>query len=161
MFQGQNCLYTHSPNHSQLIMNISNTANQLVTPQLLKNSKFPKLIHTNPLNSIKIKCKLFTGVTSIISDKLQQCQEFGIQLVRTMEKQLFHMNLYPQTSQNNRGNIFMLEHSLFDLECNLNVVKGVFYMFPIFYEGKLFVRWNIVYINLLSFPHIPTNPFKN
>ena len=72
---------THASNHSQLIMNISNTANQLVTPQLLKISKVPKLIHTNPLNSIKIKCKLFTGETSIISDKLQQCQEFGIQLV--------------------------------------------------------------------------------
>ena len=121
-------------------MNISNITNQLVTPQLSKKSKIPKLIHTNPLNSIKIKCKLFTGETSIISDKLQQCQEFGIQLVITMKKQLFHMNLYPQTSQNNQGNIFMLEHSLSDLGCNLNVVKGVFYMLPLSYEGKLFVR---------------------
>ena len=78
-----------------------------------------------------------------------------------MEKQLFDMKLYPQTSQNNPENIFMFEHSLFDLGCNLNVVKGVFYMLPLFYEGKLFVRWNIIYINLLCFPHIPTNALEN
>ena len=122
-------------------MNILNIANQLVTPELLKMSKFPNLIYTNPLNTIKLKCKIFTGETSIISKKnLQQCEEFGIQLVITMQKQLFLMNLYPQTSQNNPGNIFMLEHSLFDIGYNLNVVKGVFYMLPLLYQGKLFVR---------------------
>ena len=82
----------------------------------------------------------FAVETSQICNQLDECEEFGLKLVHTMEKQLFNLDLYPNTSQDNPANIFQLEHSLFELGCNLNVVKGIFYMFPIHYQGKLFVR---------------------
>ena len=85
--------------------------------------------------------EFFPGETSQICDKLDEIQAFGMKLVCTMKKQLFHLNLYPNTSQDNPANIFQLEHSLFDLGCNLNVIiKGIFYMLPNLYQGKLFVR---------------------
>ena len=102
-------------------------------PNYLINPNPPQIFQCNMSPNI-ITNVIFPGETS------QICEEFGLKLVHTMEKQLFNLNLYPNTSQDNPANIFQLEYSLFDLRCNLNVVKGIFYMLPIHYQGKLFVR---------------------
>ena len=60
-------------------------------------------------------------------------------LVEEMEKGFIDMNVFPNTDES-RYNVVMLEHSLFELGYIPNLVKGIFYMLPIFHQGKLFVR---------------------
>ena len=49
---------------------------------------------------------IFPGETLQICNQLDECKEFGLKLVYTMEKQLFNLNLYPNPSQDNPTNIF-------------------------------------------------------
>ena len=71
---------------------------------------------------------------------LEQSAEYGLTLVNEMEKGIFQMGLYPNTSEDNPGNLFMLEQSLLEVGSNQGIVKGIFYLFPIYYQGKLFLR---------------------
>ena len=75
-------------------------------------------------------------------ETLGQCCEYGLKLVEGMEKAMFNMGLYPNSGdQGNAKNIIMMEHSLFEIASMPSVVKGVFYMLPIHYQGKLFIRY--------------------
>ena len=70
---------------------------------------------------------------------MEECSGYGLTLVEEMEKGLIDMNVFPNTDESGY-NVVMLEHSLFELGCISNLVKGIFYMLPIFHQGKLFLR---------------------
>ena len=48
-------------------------------------------------------------------------------------------NIDSDTTKTNPG-IVMIESSLLDIGGNPDVCEGIFYMLPLFHEGKLFVR---------------------
>ena len=56
-----------------------------------------------------------------------------------MEKGLIDMNVFLNTDESGY-NVVSLENSLFELGCIPNLIKGIFYMLPIFQQGKLFLR---------------------
>ena len=70
-------------------------------------------------------------------DILAECNTYGIPLVTEMERALFEKHLF---SLDKPSNIVHLETSLFELGSLPKVVSGVFYMLPIYSDGKLFVR---------------------
>ena len=53
---------------------------------------------------------------------------------------MLQMGLYLSTSEENEGNLFMLEQSVVEVGSNQSIVKWIFYLFPIYYQGKLFLR---------------------
>ena len=71
---------------------------------------------------------------------LEESSEYGLILVNEMEKAIFQLGLYPNSTDDNPSNLFMLEQSLVEVGSNQSIVKGIFYIFPIFYQGKLFLR---------------------
>ena len=63
---------------------------------------------------------------------------YGITLVEEMEKGMIDMNLFPNCEETGYNTI-MLEHSLFKVGSIPNLTKVIFYMLPIFRQGKLFL----------------------
>lgn len=82
---------------------------------------------------------LFTANLSTIKDKLEECREFGIDLVIEMEEYLSEMNL--SGTGTNKAGIALLEQNIMDVGSWDKVAQGVFYLLPIFYHNKLFVRY--------------------
>ena len=74
-----------------------------------------------------------------LTETLGECSEYGLILVDQMEKAMYNTNIYPNSNTSGCSAV-MLEHSLFEIGASPDVVKGVFYLLPIFYEGKLFLR---------------------
>ena len=78
---------------------------------------------------------------SDVIDVLRSCSEYGIDLVQQMEQGLLHYELYStETSHHSNPGLIKMESSLLDIGANENVVQGLFYMVPVFYQGKLFIR---------------------
>ena len=78
---------------------------------------------------------------SDVVDILTSCSEYGIDLVKQMEQGLFDYGLYStETSHYSNPGLIKMESSLLDIGANDSVVQGLFYMVPVFYQGKLFIR---------------------
>ena len=75
-----------------------------------------------------------------LTEILGECSEYGLTLVDEMEKGMYTSKLYPNSDDTGCSAI-MLEHSLFEIGASPDVVKGVFYLLPLFYRGKLFLRY--------------------
>ena len=84
--------------------------------------------------------ELILGSISSIIDQLEECSEYGIGLVRDMEDAIFDAGLFSNAPDNRNPGIVLLENSLLDVGACTTVAQGVFYMLPLFYEGKLFIR---------------------
>lgn len=80
-------------------------------------------------------CVILASVSSL-GEQLEQCFPLGVDLVRDMEEQLWEMSLY---GPENPG-ILQLEAALLSAGSFPNLLQGMFYMLPIYHEGKLFVR---------------------
>ena len=57
-----------------------------------------------------------------------------------MEEYLVDAGLFSHDTTNNNPGIVMIESSRLDLGANPSLCEGIFYMLPLFHEGKLFVR---------------------
>lgn len=71
-----------------------------------------------------------------------------------MEESLFEsglLNMGGDSAEVNNVGLTSLEHSLLDVGANPYVAQGVFYMLPIHYEGKLFIRQVYILILILNF----------
>lgn len=68
---------------------------------------------------------------------LEECTEYGVDLVRDMEEQLYNLELFCPPSA---SGILQLEHSLLEVGGFPSLLQGLFYILPIFHNGKLFVR---------------------
>ena len=55
---------------------------------------------------------------------------------------MYNCNIYPNSNTSGCSPV-MLEHSLFEVGASPDVVKGVFYLLPIFHQGQLFLRYVI------------------
>ena len=85
------------------------------------------------------KCLSFTDLVSQYTSKLEDCAGYGVTLVEEMEKGIVDMNLFPNCDESGYNSI-MLELSLFELGSIPKLVKGIFYMLPVYRQGKLFLR---------------------
>ena len=56
-----------------------------------------------------------------------------------MEECLVDAGLFSHDTTNHNPSIVMTESSLQDLGANPSLCEGIFYMLPLFHEGKLFV----------------------
>ena len=57
------------------------------------------------------------------------------------KKGLFQYDLYShESSYNSNPGLIKMESSLLDIGANDDVAQGIFYMVPVFYQGKLFIR---------------------
>ena len=83
------------------------------------------------------KLNVFPPSVQSYIDILAECNTYGIPLVTEIERALFEKHLF---SLDKPSNIVHLETSLFELGSLPKVVPGVFYMLPIYSDGKLFVR---------------------
>lgn len=68
---------------------------------------------------------------------LEECHEYGIQLVRDMEDELYEKKL---VDPGQKAGIIQLESALFQAGGHPNLLQGLFYMLPLYQNGKLFVR---------------------
>ena len=59
-----------------------------------------------------------------------------------MEKGILQMGLYSSTSEENAGNLFMLEESLVEVGSNHSIVKGIFYLSPYILSGETLFEVN-------------------
>ena len=57
-----------------------------------------------------------------------------------MEEELVEKGLYNPESDTETS-ILALEQAFLEIRSNLNVAQGVFYMLPVYSNGKLFVRY--------------------
>ena len=58
-----------------------------------------------------------------------------------MEEGLLQFDLYShESSHNSNPGLIKMETSLLDIGTNDSVLQGLFYMVPVFYQRKLFVR---------------------
>ena len=58
-----------------------------------------------------------------------------------MEEGLFQYELYSQEAfHNSNPGLIKMESSLLDIGANDGIAQGIFYMVPVFYQGKLFIR---------------------
>ena len=74
-----------------------------------------------------------TGVTNCLSD----CKD-GMSLVLDMENQIIQKELI--TDDTNLPGILALEYSLLDIGSNPCLTQGIFYMMPITFGTKVFIR---------------------
>ena len=88
---------------------------------------------------------LLVSITQL-TEIFGECSEYGLILVDQMEKAMYNSNIYPNSNTSGCSAV-MLEHSLFEVGTSPDVVKGVFYLLPIFHQGKLFLRYVIIEIN--------------
>ena len=77
-----------------------------------------------------------------LTEILGECSEYGLKLIDQMEKAMYNCNIYPNSNTSGCSAV-MPEHSLFEVGASPDVVKGVFYLLPIFHQGKLFLRYVI------------------
>ena len=98
----------------------------------------PNMSQINKTRSTNIPIYNSVEISTVL-DKLHQCAWDGIELVLSMEQAL--VDLYSCAEhQTYPGNI-PLESNLFKLASIPNILQGMFYMFPLFHEGKLFIRY--------------------
>ena len=58
-----------------------------------------------------------------------------------MEEGLFQYDFYSHESfHNSNPGLIKMESCLLDIVANDGVAQGIFYMVPVFYQGKLFIR---------------------
>ena len=58
-----------------------------------------------------------------------------------MEQRLLDYGLYStEPSHSSNPGLIKMESSLLDTGTNDSVIQGLFYMVPVFYQGKLFIR---------------------
>ena len=78
---------------------------------------------------------------SDVNNVLRACSEYGIHLVKQMEEGLLQYDLYShEFSHNSNPGLIKMEPSLLDSGTNDGVAQGLFYIVPVFYQGKLFIR---------------------
>ena len=94
---------------------------------------------TQKIFKMSINCTFLSDLISEYTSKLEECTGYGMTLVEEMEKGMIDMNLFPNCDETGY-NAVMLEHSLFKVGSIPNLTKGIFYMLPIFRQGKLFLR---------------------
>ena len=84
----------------------------------------------------------FLGNISELQNIIEDCSEFGVNLVRDMEEALIEKGLYPhidlETEESNAG-LILLENGLLDIAAT-SIAQGLFYICPLLHEGKLFIR---------------------
>ena len=87
------------------------------------------------LNLIVVaRCNSISGVTNYLND----CKD-GMSLVLDMENQIIQEELI--SDDPNLPGILSLEYSLLDIGCsNPCLTQGIFYMMPIIFGTKVFVR---------------------
>ena len=78
-----------------------------------------------------------------------------MQLVMDMEEGLCDKDLFCPESK--EGGVLSLEQILLDVSSNPSVTQGVFYMLPIYHQGKLFIRYIIQKYCFYSFYFISAN----
>ena len=71
-----------------------------------------------------------------MKDKVIDCSYHGVELVYSMEAQMIQMELF---GPGNPG-IVQIESSLMDVGAHKEIAQGVFYLMPIYYERKLYLR---------------------
>lgn len=76
---------------------------------------------------------------STIIEQLEEC-EYGLELVRDMEDAVFEAGLFSNEPDSRNPGIVLLENTLLDVGASEGVAQGIFYMLPLFYQGKLFIR---------------------
>ena len=86
------------------------------------------------LNLIEVgRCNSISGVTNCLND----CKD-GMSLVLDMENQIIQKKLI--SDDPNLPGILSLEYSLLDIGSNSCLTQGIFYMMPIFFGTKVFLR---------------------
>ena len=86
------------------------------------------------LNLIVVaRCNSISGVTNCLND----CKD-GMSLVLDMENQIMQKELI--SDDPNLPGILSLEYSLLDIGSNPWVTQEIFYMIPIFFGTKVFLR---------------------
>ena len=78
-----------------------------------------------------------SSTISEVHQALQKCTEHGLRLVNEMENQLHKDQLFSP----NKPGIIKLEHSLLKAAAIPEAVQGLFYMLPLYVDGKLFIRY--------------------
>ena len=76
---------------------------------------------------------------SNITQKLEECFEYGVNLVKDMEKGICDNQLYSNTPHDSNPGIVLLEHSLLDIGGS-SILEGLFYMIPVLVDDVFFVR---------------------
>ena len=71
--------------------------------------------------------------------KLLQCEN-GVEIVTQMETALQTLNLLPHQESKDPG-ILQLESNFLDIVSTRNVVDSALYIVPVFFQGKLFLRY--------------------
>ena len=109
---------------------------------LLPFAFVPHLSHENSMCSPWNVYYFFLGNISELQNIIEDCSEFGVNLVRDMEEALIEKGLYPhidlETEESNAG-IILLENGLLDIAAT-SIAQGFFYMCPLLHQGKLFIR---------------------
>ena len=84
---------------------------------------------------------LMTDEITRITEKLEQCTSFGINLQLEMEEYMFDSGLTAYTEGVNEPGIIKLEHSLLEVAGCPNLLNGLFYMLPLYTNGHLYIRY--------------------
>ena len=79
------------------------------------------------------------SVSNIIS-AVESCIPYGRPLLPSMEEELVEKGLYNLESDTETS-VLALVQAILEVGSNLNVAQGVFYMLPVYSNGKLFVRY--------------------
>ena len=79
-----------------------------------------------------------------MATKIQECAQYGIEMVRNMEEAIIGNDLFcknPEDPKYKFKGIIMLEQDLLELGATTSVAQGIFYMLPLKYQGRVFVRY--------------------
>ena len=92
----------------------------------------------------------FSETLSGIIDVIEECTDYGVNLVKDMEELLYEEKLFCPGEQ--KAGIVQLETALLQAGGFPNMLHGLFYVLPLYQDGKLFVRYVGDYSVSLSTP---------
>ena len=85
---------------------------------------------------------LFISVTaSTIIETLYSCSDHGVSLVLDMEEAMFKLFNVDESQANNYPENIPLEYKLFEVASTPDLLQGLLYVLPIYFEEKLFIRY--------------------
>ena len=121
-------------------------------PNYLINPNPPQIFQCNMSPNI-IPNVFFPGETSQICNQLDECEEFGLKLGVHYGKATVQLDLLPQYIPRQSSKYFPAWILIVWPWMQLKCCKGIFYMLPIHYQGKLFVRYFYPLFNWSMYPH--------
>ena len=87
------------------------------------------------------KISFLSATVNTILDQLYQCSEEGVELVLDMEEGIYNLFNVNSTQPKAYPLNIQLEYKIFEAVSTPDLLHGVLYLLPIFYQGKLFIRY--------------------